>query len=109
MNKLLALLDNYTLDNAEDIAMTIAADFRKRRIEKGITRSAIALKAGVPLSNVRRFEQTGNISLANLIELAMALGYTSEINSLFSQPKYTTTDELLQIHRNQGKKRAHHS
>ena len=37
-NNILSLLDSYTLDNVEDIAKGIADDFRKRRIEKNLTR-----------------------------------------------------------------------
>ncbi len=106
-NNILAILNNFTLTDEEDVAMQIAADFRKRRIEKELTREAIAEKAGVPLSNVRRFEQTGQISLRNLISLCMALGYVSELSKLFSTPKYSTIEELTQIRRNTGKKKAH--
>jgi len=54
-----------------------------------------------------RFEQKGLISLKNLIGIAMALGYTSEIKKLFSEPKYSTMEELLQIRKNTNKKKVH--
>ena len=107
INNILSVLDNYTLDNGEDIAKEIANDFRKRRIEKNITRDQMAEMAGVAVSNIVRFEQKGLISLQNLIGIAMALGYTSEIKKLFSQPKYSTMEELTQIRRNQNKKKAY--
>lgn len=56
-NNILSLLDNYTLDNVEDIAKGIADDFRKRRIEKNLTRKEISEMSGVSLGNVARFEQ----------------------------------------------------
>ncbi|MDE5714412.1 MAG: hypothetical protein K2I16_12445 [Muribaculaceae bacterium] len=59
----------------------------------------------MPLGSVARFEQKGLVSLKNLIELAMALGYTSEIRHIFSQPKYSTMEELTQIRRNANKKK----
>lgn len=34
MNNILSALENYMLDNADDIAKSLANDFRKRRIEK---------------------------------------------------------------------------
>ena len=34
---MLSVLDNYTLDNPDEIAKEIANDFRKRRIEKNLT------------------------------------------------------------------------
>ena len=40
-----SVLDNYTLDNIDDIAITLAQDFRKRRIEKNMTREEIAKKS----------------------------------------------------------------
>ena len=73
MNNILSVLENYTLDNADDIAKHIADDFRKRRIEKNLTREQVAEKSGVALSNIVRFEQKGFISLKNIIGLGMAL------------------------------------
>ncbi|MCF0220136.1 MAG: helix-turn-helix domain-containing protein [Muribaculaceae bacterium] len=107
MNNLLSLLESYMLDNPDDIAKAMAADFRKRRIEKNLTRVEIAEKAGVAVANIVRFEQKGLISLKNLIGIAMALGYTSELKSLFAEPKYSTMEELTQIRKNTGKTRAH--
>lgn len=107
MNNILSILENYTLDNADDIAKTIADDFRKRRIEKNLTRGQLAERSGVAVSNIVRFEQKGLISLKNLIGIAMAMGYTAEVKHLFAEPKYSTMDELTQIRRNSGKSRAH--
>lgn len=107
MNNILSLLENYTLDTVDDIAKGIAEDFRKRRIEKNLTREQVAEKSGIALANIVRFEQKGLISLKNLIGIAMAMGYTSEVKNIFSEPKYSTMEELTQIRKNTGKKRAH--
>ena len=107
MNNILSVLENYTLDNADDIAKAIADDFRKRRIEKNLTREQVAEKSGVAIANIVRFEQKGLISLKNLIGIAMAMEYTSEVKSIFAVPKYSTMEELTQIRKNTGKSRAH--
>lgn len=107
MDNMLSVLDNYTLDNIDDIAITLAQDFRKRRIEKNMTREEIAKKSGVAVSNIVRFEQKGLISLKNLIGIAIAMGYTSEVKNIFAEPKYSTIEELTQIRKNTGKTRAH--
>ena len=73
-NNILSILDDYTLDNADDIAKWMADDFRKRRIEKNLTREQVAEQSGVAVSNIVRFEQKGLISLKNLIGIAMATG-----------------------------------
>lgn len=104
---ILSMIDNFTLESEEDIAKAIADDFRKRRIEKNLTREMVATQSGVPLSNLSRFEQKGLISLKNLISLAVALDYTSEIKGIFSRPKYSTMEELTAIRRNAGRKTAH--
>ena len=106
-NNILSVLEGYTLSNPDDVAREIAADFRKRRIEKNLTREQVAEQSGVAVSNIVRFEQKGLISLKNLIGIAMALGYTSELKAVFSQPKYSTMEELTQIRKNQNKKKAH--
>lgn len=107
MDNMLSVLDNYTLDSIDDIAITLAQDFRKRRIEKNMTREEIAKKSGVAVSNIVRFEQKGLISLKNLIGIAIATEYTSEVKNIFAEPKYSTIEELTQIRRNTGKTRAH--
>ncbi len=107
MNNILSILDNFTLTNADDIADSIAKDFRKRRLEKNLTRDQISEMSGVAVSNIVRFEQKGLISLKNLIGIANALGYTTEIKNIFSEPKYSTMDELAEIRKNRDKKRAY--
>ena len=106
-NNILSVLDNFTLDNPDDIMMHVAENFRKRRVEKNITRQRIAELSGVPLSTVARFEQKGLIAFDSLIKLAMALGYTSEIKDLFSAPKFDTMEELDLIRQKSNDKRAY--
>lgn len=107
MNNMLSVLDGYALETTDDIALKLADDFRHRRIEKNLTREVIAERAGVAVSNIVRFEQKGLISLKNLIAIAVALGYTSEIKNVFKSPKYSTMEELTQIRKNTGKKKAY--
>ena len=106
-NNILSVLDNFTFDNPDDIMMQVAENFRKRRVEKNITRQRIAELSGVPLSTVARFEQKGLIAFESLIKLAMALGYTSEIKYLFSAPKFGTMEELDLIRQKSNDKRAY--
>ena len=106
-DNMLSVLENYILDNPDDIAREIADDFRRRRIEKNLTREQVAEKAGVPVSNIVRFEQKGLISLKNLIGIAIAMGYASELKNVFSQPKYSTMEELTQIRKNSKRTKAY--
>ncbi len=106
-NNILSVLDNFTLDNADDIMMQVAENFRKRRVEKNITRQRMAELSGVPLSTLARFEQKELIAFESLIKLAMALGYTSEIKGLFGIPKFDTMEELDLIRKKSKDKRAY--
>jgi transcriptional regulator with XRE-family HTH domain len=106
-DNMLSVLDSYTLESIDDIADKLREDFRRRRIEKNLTRDEVAQAANVAVSNIIRFEQKGLISLKNLIALAMALGYTAEIKNLFATPKYATMEELTQIRKNTNKKKAY--
>lgn len=106
-DNILSILDNFTLDNADDIAQQVAESFRKRRVEKNITRQRISELSGVPLSTVARFEQKGLIAFESLIKLAMALGYAPDVRSLFDTSKFDTMEELDMIRRKSGDKRAY--
>ncbi len=105
-NDLLSLLEGFTLDNPEEICKDVARDFRRRRIEKDISQKQMAEESSVPLATIRHFERTGQISLKSLVALAVKMGYATEIKTLFGEPKFSTTDELLQINRNRDKRRA---
>ena len=106
-NNILSVLSNFTLDNTDNVSMKIAEDFRRRRVEKNLTRDQVAEKAGISVSNVVRFEQKGLISLKNLIALACAMGYLAEVRNIFAEQKYDTMEELLEIRKNMNKKRAY--
>lgn len=107
MNNILSIIESYIHNNPDEISQVIASDCRKRRLEKNITREQLAEQANIPVSNIIRFEQKGLISLKNLISIANALGYTSEIKNIFAEPKYSTMEELSQIRKNSNKIRAH--
>lgn len=107
MDNMLSVLESYMPPDPDDVARKIADDFRRRRIERGLTREAVARKSGVALANITRFEQKALISLKNLIMLAISMDYLLELRDIFNAPKYSTMEELLQIRRNMGKKKAY--
>lgn len=106
-DNILSVLDGFTLDNADDIVRQIADDFRKRRVEKNVTRKRISELSGVPLSTVARFEQKGCIAFESFVKLAIALGYVSDIRNLFGASKFNTMAELEMIRSKSGAKRAY--
>ncbi len=63
--------------------------FKKRRKEKGLTQKQMAEQSGMSYASLRRFEQTGEISLSSLLKLAKALGCLEDFNLLFKTPVIT--------------------
>ena len=53
------------------------------RMRRGLTQEQLATKADVSLGSLRRFEQTGDISLSSLISISFALGCQAELDGLF--------------------------
>lgn len=104
---ILSILSGYVLDNADAISREVADNFRKRRVEKNITRQRISELSGVPLSTVARFEQKGLIAFESLIKLAMALGYATDVRNLFGTSQFNTMEELDMIRRKSRDKRAY--
>ena len=57
--------------------------FKNRRKERKLSQKALAQASGVSYASIRRFEQTGEISLRSLVKLANAIGCLSDFEELF--------------------------
>jgi len=87
------------LQNPRQVAKELAQRVKQRRTERHITQPQLAAKSGVALASLRRFEQTGQISLQSLLQIAYALECLDEFNSLFSQPHWRSIDDMLKTKR----------
>lgn len=89
--------NDFSLDdfNPGAILKNIAARAKKNRLELNLSQNALAARSGVSLGSLKRFEHSAEISLKNLVMLAVALDATHEFASLFSGKKYQSIDELL--------------
>jgi transcriptional regulator with XRE-family HTH domain len=86
----------------------VATRVKSRRLELNLTQNGLASRADVNIETYRKFERTGEISLHNLVKLAFALNALNEFDSLFSQTRYQSIDELLigaQNSRKRGKRK----
>lgn len=54
-----------------------------------------ASKSGVSLGSLKRFEQTGEISLQSFTKLAIALGAEGELEALFKEVPFDSIEEIL--------------
>ena len=91
--------------NPNTILKSIAARVKARRLEKDLTQRAFAARAGVGYDAYRHFEQTGEISLRNLVQCAMVLDDLERFNTLFSTRQYASLDALIDGKQAKTKKR----
>lgn len=69
---------------------------KKRRKKLKMTQSELAKRSGVSLGSVRRFEQSGEISLTSLLKIASVLNALDDFEPLFSQKVYSSLEEMLE-------------
>ena len=99
------LLYDFNMDSANDLAIRLSENVKRRRLEKGLSRKALSMMSGVPVPTIAKFEQQHGISLVGFLALAKALGYTDALKSLLAEPVYSTMEELDTINRNKNRKR----
>ena len=85
------MLDLDTPSEMQDRVRAAACD---RRRALGLTQSDLAMRSGVPLATLKRFEQKGLISLAGLLALADALDALAGFGALFPAVEATRLDDL---------------
>lgn len=89
------------------ISNEIAVRVKARRLELLLTQEELSKQSGVNIETYRRFERTGEVSLRNLLRLAIVLDATSEFNTLFAHRKYQTLADVVkerETKRKRGKK-----
>ncbi len=77
---------DYPLETPETVALQLAQRCRNLRLMRRLKQSSLAARSGVSLASLRRFEQTGQISLKHLLDLAFVLGRLGDFDTLFQPP-----------------------
>jgi transcriptional regulator with XRE-family HTH domain len=79
-------MKNYSINKIPSITMQeLAFRFKKIRKSQKKPQSVIASKSGVSLGSLKRFEQTGQISLESLLKLAHFFDRLSEFDAVFEE------------------------
>ncbi len=77
-------MKNYSLTKVpSQVQLELASRFRETRRNKKISQSQLANKSGVSLGSIKRFEQTGQISLESLLKLAHLFDRLSDFDTVF--------------------------
>lgn len=78
-------MNKYSYKNSpKDISKGIAKKHRLIRKKKGFSQLELAERSGVSFGSVKRFEQTGKISLESLLKLLFVLGKLHEFETILN-------------------------
>lgn len=91
------LIFNFEASTPGSAQDKIRMSARGLRLAHNMTQQALAEKSGVPLSTLKRFEQSGEISLAALLAIAGALGALDAFENLFPKPAAASLEELESV------------
>ncbi|MGB7128542.1 MAG: helix-turn-helix transcriptional regulator [Candidatus Rhabdochlamydia sp.] len=81
-----------------EVQKHIAKQAKEKRLSLNFSQQTLSDRSGVSFGVLKKFEQTGKISLESLLKIALVLGSLEEFKDLFKQTKLehlTSLDELL--------------
>ena len=78
-----------------EINNDIAQKIVRLRKRKKITQKQLAARSGVSLGSLKRFEQSGEISLQSLTKIAIALDVDNELEGLFDNVPFASIEEII--------------
>ena len=82
-------------ETAEELNQKLAERVRNIRRRRSISQQKLADMSGVSYGSIKRFEQTGQISLLSLTRIAMALDIAGELRNLFIEVPYQDIQEVI--------------
>lgn len=82
-------------ETAEELNQKLADRVRNIRRRRSISQQKLSDISGVSYGSIKRFEQTGQISLLSLTRIAMALDIAGELRNLFTEVPYQDIQEVI--------------
>ncbi|WP_420240080.1 helix-turn-helix domain-containing protein (plasmid) [Telmatobacter bradus] len=70
------------LTTTQEVLSGIAGRFKNRRLAMNLTQEELALRSGVTLSSLKRFERLGLIALDSLLKLSLVLNCLGDFDKL---------------------------
>jgi transcriptional regulator with XRE-family HTH domain len=89
---------------SQEMRKVIAQQARSLRLELNLSQQTLSEKSGVSYGSLKKFEQTGQISLESLLKLAVILGRMDDFKTIFAPAPMTTAlslDELIKDEKRQ--------
>ncbi|MDA3918517.1 MAG: helix-turn-helix domain-containing protein [Deltaproteobacteria bacterium] len=85
---------NIFFKTPQEMSLQLAGKLKALRLSKKWKQSTLAKRSGVTQASLRRFEQTGKISMENFLKLIHALGRLDEMESLMERPAVKSLNDL---------------
>lgn len=88
-------MEEYIWETAEEMNEKLAQRIKGIRKRKSISQEQLSQLSGVSFGSIKRFENSGKISLLSLTKLAIALNCADEIRELFTNVPYQSIEEVI--------------
>ena len=90
-------MDNFIFNpkTPNDIAKELIEKIKQHRKKLKISQAQLAVKSGVSLGSIKRFESKYEISLNSFIKILIALNLEQDLENLFTQKNYNSIDEVI--------------
>lgn len=76
--------------------LEISQRFKTIRKNRKVSQQRLSELSGVSYASIRRFEKTGDISLASLVKLALALQLYDDLDNLFKiRKEYKSIEDVI--------------
>ena len=100
-------MDNIlNINNPGYLAKIIAGHFKNKRLSLNITQEDLAKKAGVSLGSLKRFENSAQISLSNLLKIAVILDLGEFFYGISQIEEQQSIEQVLKSKISKKRKRA---
>ena len=88
-------MTNLSVKTPNDMVKIISNNARSLRKKQKLSRQRLSEMSGVSFGSIRRFEETGEISLKSLLKIALVLDCTDEFEQLFKQAEPKSIQEII--------------
>ena len=78
-----------------EYGLEIAGNLKKLRKRRKLSQQALAERSGVSYGSLKRFEQTGEISLESLLKIALVLDAAAPFEALFKPAEIKSIREII--------------
>lgn len=78
----------------QSMAQKLAEKEKTSRKQMKLTQEELSVRSGVSYASVRRFENSGEISLFSLLKIANVLGVLEDFNALFTRKAITSLKDF---------------